>query len=204
MLVDLYQLLQGQKQTASEYLSILFVELGEVVKYDGLAVDQMAKALLKQFIRGTTDEEMLTKLRLEDKVDRPPPFPDLISSIRREESKRTERKLWHKKQAKAQAAVIKQEVEEPEVVRLRQRVAELESAAAEKPSQPSVPELPSEMQQRMVNLERKVPMVRIRNIFCYRCGEDAHLATDCQNPPNKKLVEQKVAEHRKRRTNQLN
>ena len=38
----------------------------------------MAKALLKQFIRGTTDKEMLTKLRLEDKVDRLPPFPILL------------------------------------------------------------------------------------------------------------------------------
>ena len=86
-------------------------------------------------------------------------------------------------------------------------MAELESAGAEKPSQPSLPELPSEivqLQQRMANLERKVPMVRNHNIFCYRYGEDAHLATDYQNPPNKKLVEQKVAERRKRRTNQLN
>jgi hypothetical protein len=207
LLVDFYQILQGKEQTAGDYLSDLFVELGEVVKFDGLAMDQMPKVLLKQFIRGTTDEDMLTKLRLEDKIDNPPQFPDFISSIRREESKRTERRLRHKKQAKVQASIAKQEVEDPETLRLRQRVVELEAIAAKLPATPPASDSPSEvvqLQQRMAEIEKKFSTVRGRNVFCYRCGEDAHLATDCQNPPNRKLVEEKVAERRKRRQNQLN
>ena len=226
LLIEFYQILQSDKQTASEYLSLLFVELGEVVKFGGLDMGRMSKTLLKQFVRGTQDEEMLNKLRLEDKLDNPPSFPDLICSIRREESKRTERRLRHKKQARLQAASVKSEVPADEMLSLQQRLADLEAVSSrvdrepepqDAPStsiaprsepQPPVPAPPSELvqlQQRMAHMERQFSTVRNRNIFCYRCGEDAHMATDCQNPPNKKLVQEKADARRKRRqTNPLN
>ena len=209
LLVEFYQNYQREKQSTSEYVSVLFVELGEVVKFGGLQVDDMPKALLKQLIRGTHDEDMLNKLRFEEKVENPPNFPDLISSIRREESRRTERRLRHKRQARAQATVAQPEaVTKPvdaEVTHLRQRLAELETAAVQWKAEPE-PQPQSEvirLQQRVVDLEDKFK-VRSRNIFCYRCGEDAHMATECGNPPNKKLVQEKVDARKRRRQQQLN
>ena len=208
LLIEFYQILQSKDQTASDYLSDLFVELGEVVKFGGITMAQMPKVLLKQFNRGTTDDEMLTKLRLEEKIDQPPQFPDLIRSIRREESKRTERKLRHRKQVRSQAAIAKPEGEDPEMTRLRQRVTELETAATAVSAGPAMPEPPTEMvqlQQRMATLERKFSTGRRRDFFCFRCGEDnSHKATECQNPPNRKLVEEKMAAARNNRQNQLN
>ena len=207
LLVDFYNIVQTSNQSASEYLSHLFIELGEVVKYEGVGVAQMPKVLLKQFIRGTTDEEILLKLRLEEKISNPPQFPDFISSIRREESKRTERRLRLKKQARAQATTVA-DPRQDEVTMLQQRVRDLEAMVAGKgaSTETSKPQQSSELsqvQQRVARLEQRVGQVRNKYIFCYRCGEDAHLASDCKNLPNKKLVQEKVDARRKHKQ-QLN
>ena len=91
---------------------------------------------------------------------------------------------------------------------MQQRIAELERMAddIEEPAEPVLAAVaaPSpefvQMQQRLANVERKLNQVRERDIFCYRCGEgDGHMATDCVNPPNKKLVDEKMAARRQRR-----
>ena len=51
------------------------------------------------------------------------------------------------------------------------------------------------LQQRIAQLEQ----VRNVNIFCYRCGQDSHMATECEKPPNKTLVQEKVEARRRRR-----
>ena len=97
MLADFYQVYQGQNQAAGEYLNLLFVELSEVIAAGGLTMDKMSETLLGQFIRGTFDEDLLNKLRLEEKLEDPPTFVDLLASVKKEESKRTQGRLHHKK-----------------------------------------------------------------------------------------------------------
>lgn len=204
LLLQFYQCVQTDSQSASEYLSKLFVDLGEVVKHSGLHMGDMSRVLLKQFIRNTTDEDLLLKLRLEDKVDDPPNFPDLISAIRREESRRTERRLRQKK-AKSQGTTVAsvsqvQPDQTSEVIRLQQRVAELEEATVYvEPPQPDGEV--ARLQQRVAMLEQRLSQVN-RYIFCYRCGQDAHKATECNNPANESLVQQKVNDRRKRQQQQ--
>ena len=218
MLAEFYKQVHDEKQRASDFLTELYIELGEVVDHGGLEMHFMDKTLLKQFNRGTHDEDMLSKLRLEEKTDNPPTFPDLLSSIRKEESKRTERRLRHRKQARVHAAVVREESsspdrdqpqpqpprEDPEVVQLRKRVAELEARAEqmETPEPPPEPQCEvAQLQHRLAAVEKRLANGKQQNfIFCYRCGrDDGHVATDCTNPPNKPLVEQRAAERRKRR-----
>ena len=140
LLADYYQMFQQENQLASEYLSNLFVHLSEVIKCDTLQMSELPKTILQQFIRGISDEELLNKLRLEENIASPPNFPDLLAAVRREESRRTERRLRHCKNAKARAMTLveqssaevnngKQQVQpvkSAEVVQLQQRVKELE------------------------------------------------------------------------------
>lgn len=205
LLIEFYQIFQKEKQYASDYVSELYVELGDVVKYGGLTIDNLDKTLLKQFLRGCSDEELLTKLRLEDKVDSPPTFPDLIACIRREEARRTARRLRSRKQAKVHAVTLEQAesgVSGTELAQVQHRMAELEATASQVRSSPQPasqgssqveiqPEL-VQLQQRMAEVEKKLNTVRNTNVFCYRCGQDFHLATECENKPNKELVQQKV------------
>ena len=219
LLMDFYNVIQKDKQTASEYVSDLYVELGEVVKHGGLAMHNIEKVLLKQFIRGCSDEELLTKLRFEQYLKNPPAFPHIIQYVRREEAERTARRLRHKKLARAQALKAEPVQEagssgEQEMELLRLRVRELEAQVTAAPVATPVvapaptaaaaasPEL-AQIQQRLASIEQNITQVRSKNfVFCYRCGEaDGHFATDCVNPPNKKLVAEKQQERKQRYAN---
>ena len=217
LLIDFYNIIRKEKQTLSEYISDLYIELGDVVKHGGLHLDHVNKTLLKQFIRGCCDDDLLVKLRLEDEVSNPPQFPDLIARIRREEARRTGRRLLSKKQARSQAVVVEEPAaDEAEVELLRRRVAQLEAAASKAEPQPAPtpvamvttsPEV-AQLQHRLAEVEDKLKVRQNSNIFCYRCGQDAHMATECQNPPNKALVQEKREARKKHfdqhRQNHLN
>lgn len=198
LLAEFYQRNQGPTQTASEFLNRLFVELSEVIAVGGLPMSELPKTLMGQFLRGTYDEDLINKLRLDDLIDIPA-FPDLLLKVRTEESKRTQRRLRHKKIIKTQTVTYdttntdtenqstnKQKNDtcaklsipnskDNEVIQLQQRITQLESS----------------LKQNNKHTKQKW------KIFCYRCGEDSHFATNCENPPNEKLVKQKI-ETRKR------
>ena len=68
---------------------------------------------------------------------------------------------------------------------LRKRITMLEASNAEV----------NLLAQKVQDLQTKVKS----GVFCYRCGQDGHVAYDCDNPPNKSLVEEKYATRRGRR-----
>ena len=126
-----------------------------------------------------------------------------------EKSKRTEHRLGHKKQARPQTTVVQPEAAikrvDAELARLQQQLKELETAAAQLQLEPE-PQPQSDiiqLQQHDANLEGKFK-VSSHNIFCYWCGEGVHMATDCNNPPNKKLVQEKVDTRKRCRQQKLN
>jgi len=160
----------------------------------------LPETLVRQFVRGTSDEELLVKLRLEEAVEDPPDFPDLIAKVRREEARRTERRLRLKKVTRANISQISSDLVagpnkspistispiatnqtgQSEVERLQRRIAELEGADRDV----------NLLVQRVNQLETQVRTDN-RKYFCFRCGIDGHLAYDCPNPANKILVEEK-------------
>jgi hypothetical protein len=182
LLLGFYQMNQASGQKASDYLTGLFVALSEVVEYDGLPKSLVNRTLLKQFLRGTTDEEIVLKLRLYETVDiKPPPYDDLIALIRREEQLRYGKKLRLKLPARSQAAVVEAPKVSTELEECRKKVAELEAKLQEHTIL---------MQQTTKQMNDKVR----KPFFCYRCGKDFHRATTCVNSPNEELVKQKITE----------
>jgi len=200
LLAEFYQCLQLPGQTAGDYLGMLYVKLCEVVQRGGLSMGALPETLVRQFVRGTSDEELLVKLRLEEAVEDPPDFPDLIAKVRREEARRTERRLRLKKVTRANISQISSDLVagpnkspistispiatnqtgQSEVERLQRRIAELEGADRDV----------NLLVQRVNQLETQVRTDN-RKYFCFRCGIDGHLAYDCPNPANKILVEEK-------------
>ncbi len=45
-----------------------------------------------------------------------------------------------------------------------------------------------------VQAQQTVPKPRPKAWFCFKCGNDGHLARQCENSPNKPLVDQKYEE----------
>lgn len=94
LLIKIHQDLQKTYQSI-EYLIQPFVSLSDVASAGGLEMADMNKTLLEQFVKGLHDEDLIYKLRLEEKLNSPPSFLDLIKLVRTEESKMTERRLRH-------------------------------------------------------------------------------------------------------------
>ena len=151
----------------------------------------VSATLVRQILRGSSDEQMLNKLRL-DEQDPVPEYPDLIVKVRREEARRTERRLRLKQAARRTTTLLD---------------SSMESQAPQTPSKPT-PEKPQtiELDSKLTQLRQRVAQLETNhsNMFCFRCGEDGHLAYDCQGTPNKVLVEEKKSKrkpHHKRSRN---
>ncbi len=183
LLLQFYDMVQSPSQSASDYLQELFVALSQVVQNDGLHEGLLNKTLLKQFLRGSIDEELNLKLRLQEKsYNIPPPYTDLIVSIRREEQLRKGKKLLRSRQAKSQGiAVAEKPTTSTELEDCRKKIADLESKLQQQVLL---------VQQTVTQQENKVR----KSFFCYRCGKDFHKATTCVNSPNEELVKSKMAE----------
>ena len=200
LLADFWQIYQTE-ETASEYLNTLFIKISEVIAEEGLPMEDLSKTLLKQFLRGTTDEDLISKLNLQEKVDNPPDFPDFFSLVRRTEALRTQRALRHKssKVARANQATVESSDHLNELAQIMKRVAkleeELQGASFSHVSDGDTAQQSGSDSSTVVQLQQRVAQLEKRNLkvrgFCYRCGEDNHFATECENPPNKELVMKK-------------
>ena len=127
--------------------------------------------------------------------------------IRREEAERTARKLRLRKQAKVQSVTVEKQQPDPDIQRMQLRLAELEKLASPEPQLETAPSTTKEspelvqISQRLADIEKRMSsQVRNTSIFCYRCGIDSHMATECKNSPNKQLVQQKMETRRRERT----
>ena len=242
--VEFYQRYQEEKEVTSDYLTELFLDVTEIITLGGFKSEDITTELVKQFCRGTHDEDMLVKLRLEELGEhfgRTLQFSQLFTDVRKEEARRTQRRLRHKtKKFRSQAQVATDEGKETSYLELLQKVdarlarleetqktlvkddsgtgfdsgvaqinsrlARLEEQAKLQGQQRStIDSGVGQINSRMARLEEQERAGKPRaDIFCYRCGQDFHFATDCKNPPNKALVKEKAEARRLRRTKQEN
>jgi hypothetical protein len=109
LLLKFYQHYQQRDQSASQYLAQLFLSLGDVINSGSLNKDQVPQTILTQFIRGIDDEDLLTKLRLEERLEAPPDVPDLLQLVRQEETRRQERRTRHEQKVESQVLTAETE-----------------------------------------------------------------------------------------------
>lgn len=84
---------------------------------------------------------------------------------------------------------------------LRKQVLELQVQLTEKRTQQrkkheqktvTVPESPAATAD--IQVHQQVSRPQPKPWFCFKCGENGHIARQCENPPNKDLVDQKYKE----------
>lgn len=203
LLVDFYITYQDQKESASTFLNRLYLKLVQVTEKGGLAVGEIPTVLLRQFIRGSQDDSFAQHLQLEAKFDDPPSFGKLLLDVRKEECRRTERRLRLKQTSvnvKAQTTEVGKTSHATDMeARVQQLTTELEK-------------LKSERSQTKPKWEQKGPKTdrtqgshnKKRNFFCYKCGVDGHKVDTCKKQSNPELVQQRLMSKCQKPTKDLN
>lgn len=92
---------QNAGEKPSAYLQRLHTLLTRAISRGGASAADSRKHLLCQFCRGCWDQTMMIGVQLEHLKDHPPPFSELLLSVRMEEDKRAaklneETPWWHK------------------------------------------------------------------------------------------------------------
>ena len=205
------------KETASEYLSRLYLLINTLIRRGAVDVDDVSSTLLKQFIYGCNDENLLLKLRLEEKELNPPDYGTLLLAIRKEEAKRTRRQMTSRMARSNQVQVS----ETSELEALKREIISLKEQlhTAGQKSQPDkletmrreISQLKQQQQRGSDNLHQQKPhtdtastgkkasasQTKPRLRFCFKCGLNGHLIWSCSNEANSKLVAQRFEEAKK-------
>lgn len=199
---------QNHKESPSSYLSRLYLLCDELQRRGVVPVEDGPSMLLKQFVYGCTDDNLLLKLRLEEKEDDAPDYGTLLLTLRREEAKRTRRQMIAKRVVTQQLSTekddeveqLRQEVkqlklgksvktsidsDDNEVVKLREEVAQLRQQVAGSCNQQMPTGNPS-CYNSDVRSSQTHPKRKLR--FCFKCGMDGHTVWKCNKDANPQLV----------------
>lgn len=213
---------QNSGEKPSDYLFRLQTLLTKVVSRGGVHLEDSDKHLLRQFCRGCWDHSLLIGLQLEQKKSNPPSFPELLLLLRTEEDRRSakmDRMKRHMGSSKAMAhahtvyglptcynsteAPVEKRQDDTqkllnEISELRKQVATL-STRENVRSPPSMSPAEASCMITNASVPRHDTSRFPKPWFCFKCGEDGHIAARCSNAPNPVLVHQKNEELKRKR-----
>lgn len=212
---------QDAGEKASEYIQRLHTLLNTAVKRGGVSKSNANRQLYKQFVRGCWDQTLLLTLQQKLKSEPAPEFSELLLELRTEEERRSikvDRMQRHFGSSKAKPLMQFQGIQEPvsitntdsdmmqrfltETESLRKQVAELQMQLTEKRAQrrkkrdqkSTVPKDSPVAAVAEMQVHQPVPKSSPKAWFCFKCGENSHIARECTNAPNKELVDKKYKE----------
>lgn len=212
---------QDAGEKASEYIQRLQTLLSTAIRRGGVSEANANRQLYKQFVRGCWDQTLLLTLQQKLRNDPAPKFSELLLELRTEEERRSlkvDRMQRHLGGFKAKPLAQFHGIPDPtpttnqdtdlmqkyisETENLRKQVAELKLQLTEKRAQrrkkheqkhasASEPQPPH-----FTELQAHQPVHRSapKAWFCFKCGENNHIARECINAPNKDLVDKKNKE----------
>ncbi|XP_028811573.1 zinc finger CCHC domain-containing protein 12-like [Denticeps clupeoides] len=212
---------QNTGERASEYLQRLQVLISTAIRRGGIAKADANRQLMRQFQRGCWDQSLILTLQLGCKPEAPD-FSDFLLQLRTEEDRRAtkqDRMQRHFSNIKIKSSMNMQLLNDPpsshdananvlqayitETEALRKQVAELKVQLTNKREQRKqnyvkkhhtpAQETPS-AKVAEVQVQQTAPKPMPKAWFCFKCGDNGHLARQCSNPPNKPLVDQKYKE----------
>ncbi|KAM7384236.1 hypothetical protein PAMA_011534 [Pampus argenteus] len=219
---------QNTGEKASDYLQRLHTALGYVVNRGGIAAHDSNKQLLKQFCRGCWNSTLITSLQLEQRKSEPPSFAEFLLLLRTEEDKQTNKasrmkqhlgftrpKVMSNMQSAYMSGTgidIPKETEDAflvltsdikkQIAELQAQVAKLSACNVAKPVQKKVTEDTRQKSKTKIASEKQLQQItattRPKPWYCFRCGEDGHIASTCNSLPNPTLVQAKKTELRQK------
>ena len=218
---------QNSGEKPSSYLHRLQTVLNKIVKVKAISPTDSDRQLLKQFCRGCWNNSLISTLQLEQRKDHPPTFSELLLLLRTEEDKQTAKANRMKQhlgftKTKAQTQVQSLCMSDTEydlpasldntpsamtqlqkqIVNLQAQIAALSYPKEKKIEKPKAGK-PKPKQKEPANAELSTEKSAIvakkpKPWYCFQCGEDGHIASCCNEPPNPALVNAKKKELKER------
>ncbi|XP_032413725.1 uncharacterized protein LOC116716874 [Xiphophorus hellerii] len=203
---------QNPGERPSSYLQRLQLTLNTVIKRGGILPRDKDTHLLKQFCRGCWDNSVISKLQLEEKKSNPPPFSELLLSLRTEEDRQIAKESLMRKHihsSKQKVTIQSQSTcscghvtVNEELKELKKQIQQLQRQMSSFMSRKTPVDAKSELQQtkskpRTSNTSPQTAG-RPKPGYCFNCGEDGHMSSQCSNKANPSLVEQKKKQLRQK------
>ncbi|CAI5657555.1 unnamed protein product [Oreochromis niloticus] len=164
---------QQRGEKLSDFLRRLERSLTKVVQRGGLPSHQVDRARIDQLIRGATESEiMLLQLRIRERKEEPPTFLKLLSEIREEED---HARVRHESNTTVRQVKVGEETK---------------AKSTEGSTQTDSTKRDERARRSKVN--RPHAAKDSDSYFCYRCGENGHIATRCMAPENTAKVIQRL------------
>lgn len=205
---------QDAGEKPSNYLQRLQVALNQAVKRGGVLNKDFGRHLLTQFCRGCWDNSLITELQLKQRKYNPPSFAEFLLLLRTEEDREAAKAIrmkQHLGSSRSRVATHAQyaytdSAEKGEIAaltnttqQLAQQLADIQkqlvalTAAQSSLSSSQSAAFKSTPGRKLGEGQRagkppKNPSSVPKAGYCYRCGEDGHIKTHCDNPPNSALV----------------
>uniref|UniRef100_A0A3Q2G8M7 CCHC-type domain-containing protein n=1 Tax=Cyprinodon variegatus TaxID=28743 RepID=A0A3Q2G8M7_CYPVA len=202
---------QHAGERLSDFLRRMEHALTKVVFRGGVMASQRDRIRVEQLLRGAVESDlMLVQLRLRERKETPPSFLQLLKEIREEEDQQAVRQRQVRatddelkpQDADSGPSPPAQESEtllaprkdvvnhEQEVHMLQRQLCDLQHqiqimAVSQRPPNPREwrPRDTNEQHnRRMTGHSKSSPSEGSGDYFCYRCGEDGHVATRCEAP----------------------
>ncbi|KAK2848150.1 hypothetical protein Q7C36_009832 [Tachysurus vachellii] len=156
---------QNTGEKPSSYLQRLQIVLNKVISRGGIVASDLERQLIKQFCRGCWDNSLITNLQLEQKKHNPPRFQNSYFCYYTQSGKTTH---------PAKVASLK---------------ASLSGNSNQTPTKKARPKAKVSTEENTLCSGDLKLTKKPRPGYCFKCGEDGHIASSCSNEPNYDLVE---------------
>ncbi|XP_078802604.1 paraneoplastic antigen Ma3-like [Oryzias latipes] len=206
------EMFQDAGEKPSAYLQRLQIALVLALKRGGVKANDVNRHLLNQFCRGCWDNNLISELQLKQRKSDPPSFSDFLLLLRTEEDREASKAQRMKQHlgSKARAGVHAQyaytsTTEESKVdaltsitQQLAQQLADIQKqlrtltgGQTSQKQSATYQSVPSNKNSKLPRTLQKPSSAGPKPGYCYNCGEDGHIKTNCNNDPNPTLVAMK-------------